>query len=165
MECKLKRVEPLSPHVIKMVGYMQTLERLGFQMSQELATDTVLDSFSASYGSFISNYHMHGMNKKFTKLQGSLKTIEQDIKRGAHQVLMVQKTSKFKKSSWTKKNAKAKDKDKDVIPTPAVEPKSRPALICFPSWCYDWTCNPSWIGSSISSCGSYCSDDVLSLGN
>ena len=36
-----------------------------------------------------------------------LKVAEQDIKKGTHQVLMVQKSAKFKKS-WSKKKAKAK---------------------------------------------------------
>ena len=50
---------------------------------------------------------MHGMDKKLTELHGMLKVAEQDIKKGTHQVLMVQKSAKFKKS-WSKKKAKAK---------------------------------------------------------
>src|SRR5664279_4695846 len=37
-----------------------------------------------------------------------LKTAEADIRRGTSQVLMVQQTSKIKKSSWSKKKAKSK---------------------------------------------------------
>ena len=29
MDCKLKEGDPLRPHVIKMMGYMQALDRLG----------------------------------------------------------------------------------------------------------------------------------------
>ena len=123
LECKLKEANPLIPHVIKMVGYTQSLEKLGFPLSQELATDVILASLPPSYGAFISNYHMHGMDKKVTELHGMLKTAEEDIKKGTNQVLMVQKTAAFKKKgkSWTKRS---KTKGKDVIQT--AESKSSP---------------------------------------
>lgn len=89
MDCKLKEGGPLSPHVIKMTRYMQTLDRLGFLLLDELATDAILGSLPASYGTFVSNYHMHGMDKKLTEFHGMLKVAEQDIKKGTHQVLMV----------------------------------------------------------------------------
>ena len=66
MDCKLKEGDPLSPHVIKMIGYMQPLDRLGFPLGDELSTDTILGSLPDSYGPFILNYHMHGMEKKLT---------------------------------------------------------------------------------------------------
>ena len=119
MDCKLKEGDPLSPHVIKMIGYVQALDRLGFPLLDELATDAVLVSLPPSYGTFISNYHMHGMDKKLTELHGMLKVAEQDIKKGTHQVLMVQKSAKFKKS-WSKKKAKAKGTE-TVTSAPALK--------------------------------------------
>ena len=59
--------------MIKMIGYMQALDRLGFALGDELSTDTILGSLPDNYGSFISNYHMHGMEKKLTELHGMLK--------------------------------------------------------------------------------------------
>ena len=53
MDCKLKEGDPLSPHVIKMTGYVQALDRLGFPLLDELATDAVLGSLPSSYGAFI----------------------------------------------------------------------------------------------------------------
>ena len=53
-----------------------------------------------------------------------LKVAEQDIKKGTHQVLMVQKSAKFKKS-WSKKKAKAKGTE---MLTSAAAPKSGPDL-------------------------------------
>ena len=90
-----------------MVGYVQSLERLGFPLSEEFATDVILNSLPSVYGAFISNYHIHGMDKKVTELHGMLKTAEADIKRGTNQVLMVQ-SSKIKKKSWSTKKAKSK---------------------------------------------------------
>ena len=37
MDCKLKEGDLLSPHVIKMIGYVQALDRLGFPLLDELA--------------------------------------------------------------------------------------------------------------------------------
>ena len=68
MDCKLKEGDPLSPHVIKMMGYMQALDRLGHPLTPESATDKILGSLSPSFNSFITNFHMHGMENKPTEL-------------------------------------------------------------------------------------------------
>ena len=44
VETKLAEGAPVGPHVIKMVGYTQRLEKLGFSLDQELATDFILAS-------------------------------------------------------------------------------------------------------------------------
>jgi len=61
-----------------MVSYTQRLEKLGFPLGQELATDFILASLLPSYGNFISNYHMHGAEKGLNELCGMLKTAEGD---------------------------------------------------------------------------------------
>ena len=82
VECKLAEGAPVGPHVIKMVGYVQRLEKLGFPLGQELATDFILMSLLPSYGNFISNYHMHGVEKGLNELCGMLKASKSDIKKG-----------------------------------------------------------------------------------
>lgn len=79
--CRLKEGDPLSPHVIKMVGYLQSLDRLGFPVSKEFAIDIVLNSLPSAFGPFISNYHMHGMDKELTELHVMLKKADAHIKR------------------------------------------------------------------------------------
>jgi hypothetical protein len=132
--CKLNNGDPLSPHVIKMIGYVQSLERLGFPLSDEFATDVIMHSLPSVYGTFISNYHLHTMDKKLTKLHGILKTVEADIKRGStNQVLMVQGTSKIKKS-WLNKKAKSKGGSiSDASPSAAsvAQPAKSLGTVCF----------------------------------
>jgi len=94
-----------------MVGYTQRLEKLGFPICQELATDFILSSLPPSYGNFISNYHMHGAEKSLNELGGMLKTAEADIKKsaGSSQVLAVQNKPNFKRkkgNAWKKKRAR-----------------------------------------------------------
>jgi len=103
------------------------LEKLGFPLGQELATDFILASLPPSYGNFISNYHMHGAEKGLTELCGMLKTAESDIKKstsGGH-VMVVQNKPTFKKkgSSWKKKK---KGKAKVANPKPNPTPKAKP---------------------------------------
>jgi hypothetical protein len=45
------------------VGYSERLEKLGYPVSQELATDFILASLPPSYGNFITNDHMHGKRR------------------------------------------------------------------------------------------------------
>jgi hypothetical protein len=40
--CKLAEGSPISPHVIKMMGYIETLTKLGCEIKDDLATDVNL---------------------------------------------------------------------------------------------------------------------------
>ncbi|XP_034580911.1 uncharacterized protein [Setaria viridis] len=68
--CKLAKGAPVSPHVIKMIGYIENLQRLGFPLDDDLATDVILQSLPASFEPFILNYHMNGLKKSLTELHG-----------------------------------------------------------------------------------------------
>src|SRR5664279_276199 len=61
--CKMAQGISVSVHVLKMKGYVDQLERLGFPISQELATDFILNSLTSSYDSFVLNYNMNSMEK------------------------------------------------------------------------------------------------------
>ena len=62
-ETKLANGALVGPHVIKMVGYTQRFEKLGFSLGLVLATDFILASLPPTYGNFVSNYHMHGLRR------------------------------------------------------------------------------------------------------
>jgi hypothetical protein len=40
--CKLAEGSPTSPHVIKMMCYIETLTKLGYEIKDDLATDVIL---------------------------------------------------------------------------------------------------------------------------
>jgi hypothetical protein len=40
--CNLAEGSPVSPHVIKMMGYIETLAKLGCEFNDDLATDVIL---------------------------------------------------------------------------------------------------------------------------
>ena len=77
--CKLTEGSPVSPHVIKMIGYIESLERLGSPLNADLAIDVILQSLPLSYKQFIMNFHMNSMEKTLSKLHGMLKTAEEII--------------------------------------------------------------------------------------
>src|SRR4051812_46257527 len=111
-----------------MLGYVQSLERLGYPISEEFTTDIIMNSLPSAYGQFISNYHMHGMDKKLTELHGMLKEAEADLKKGASQVLMVQNKAKFKKSSWTKKAKSGGKQAQDPVPSASSGTNPSPSV-------------------------------------
>jgi hypothetical protein len=43
--CKLAEGSLVSPHVIQMMGYIETLDKLGCELKDDLATDVILQSF------------------------------------------------------------------------------------------------------------------------
>jgi hypothetical protein len=86
----------VSEHVLKMSGYADKLIALGITIPIELGIHRVLQSLPPSYKSFVMNYNMQGMKKSLPELLSMLKTAEVEIKK-EHQVLMVNKTTSFKK--------------------------------------------------------------------
>jgi hypothetical protein len=109
---KLAEGSPVSPYVIKMMGYIETFTKLGCEINDDLATDVILQSFPVSYESFILNFHMNGMEKTVAELHGMLKTAEDSIKKNPNHVMMVQKEKK-KRNRWTPPKGKGKEKVSD----------------------------------------------------
>jgi hypothetical protein len=105
--CKLAEGSLVSPHVIKMMGYIRTLAKLGCELKDDLATDLILQSLPASYESFIMNIHMNGMEKTVAELYGMLKTAEDSIKKNPNHVMMIQKEKK-KRKRWMHPKSKVK---------------------------------------------------------
>jgi hypothetical protein len=105
--CKLAEGNPVSPHVIKMMGYIETSTKLGCEIKDDLATDMILQSLPTRYESFIMNFHMNGMEKIVAELHGMLKTAEDSIKKNPNHVMMVQMEKK-KRRHWTPPKGKGK---------------------------------------------------------
>ncbi|KAK8705009.1 hypothetical protein V6N13_048620 [Hibiscus sabdariffa] len=110
---------PVGAHVIKMMGYIQTLEKLGFALNDELAVDVVLQSLSDSFNQFVLNFNMNEINKTLPQLLGMLRTAESNMKKGGSKsVLMVHEAKgkgKGKKVAKSKGNGKTKPKGKEAL--------------------------------------------------
>ncbi|XP_057534432.1 uncharacterized protein LOC130812836 [Amaranthus tricolor] len=73
LESKLKKGESISPHVLKMIGLFENMERLDAGYSIEMAIDIILHSLHKGYDQFKMNYNMLSMEKTLTELYGMLK--------------------------------------------------------------------------------------------
>src|SRR5215216_5053668 len=90
-----------------------------------IVIDRVLQSLPPSYKGFVTNYNMQGMEKTIPELFTMLKSAEVEIKK-EHQVLMVNKTTRFKKKGKGKKG-NFKNNDNQVA-APVKKPKAGPKL-------------------------------------
>jgi hypothetical protein len=109
LACKLAEGSPISPHMIKMMGYMETMDKLGCELKDDLANDMILQSLPVTYEPFIMKFYMKGMEKTMAKLHGMLKTAKDSIKKTPNHVMMVQKEKK-KRKRWTPPKGKGKEK-------------------------------------------------------
>ncbi|KAK8689920.1 hypothetical protein V6N13_088627 [Hibiscus sabdariffa] len=116
-QCKMTEGTPVGAHVIKMMGYVQTLEKLGFPLKNELATDLILQSLSGSFKPFVLNFNMNEINKTLPQLLGMLRTAESDMKKdGSKSILLVREAKgKRKKVAKSKGSGKTKAKGKNVL--------------------------------------------------
>ena len=106
LSCKLTAGSSVAPHVLKMKGHLEDLERLGLKIEQNLAIDIILQSLPEPYDGFVMNYNIHGMNKTVFELHGMLKTTEKNIKT-TKDVLMVNKGKGMKRMGKGKGKIKA----------------------------------------------------------
>ena len=130
-----------SEHVLRTSGYYNHLNQVGVNLPDKIVIDRVLQSLPPSYKSFVMNYNMQGMDKTIPKLFAMLKVAEVEIKK-KHQVLMVNKTTSFKKKGNGKKgNFKKNGKQ---VASQLKKPKSgtKPETECFyckgtGHWCWE----------------------------
>ncbi|KAK8977916.1 hypothetical protein V6N11_059546 [Hibiscus sabdariffa] len=116
-QCKMTEETPMGAHVIKMMGYIQTLEKLGFSLKDELATDLILQSLPDSFKPFVLNFNMNEINKTLSQLLGMLRTAEGDMKKGGSKSILVvcEAKRKEKKVAKSKGNGKTKAKGKNAL--------------------------------------------------
>jgi hypothetical protein len=102
---------------------------LRVNLPDEVAIDRVLQSLPPSYKGFVMNYNMQGVEKTLPELFVMLKVMKVEIKK-EHQVLMVKKTTSFKKGKG--KKGKFKNNGKPIV-APLKKPKagSKPETKCF----------------------------------
>ena len=104
-QCKMTEGSPVGAHVIKMMGYIQSLEKLGFPLKDELATDLILQSLLDSFKPFVMNFNMNELNKTLPQLLGMLRTAKSDMNKNGLKSILVVREAKGKKG---KKKAKSK---------------------------------------------------------
>ncbi|KAG8474922.1 hypothetical protein CXB51_031617 [Gossypium anomalum] len=77
-------------HLKELYQGQASLSKLGFPLSQELATDVILQSLSDSYSQFVLNFNMNEIDRTLPQLLSMLRTAEGNMKKvGPKPILMV----------------------------------------------------------------------------
>ncbi|KAK1621389.1 hypothetical protein QYE76_026906 [Lolium multiflorum] len=129
--CMMEEGSSVSEHVLKMSGHAKKLNDLGIVSPNQLGIHRVLQSLPPSYKNFVMNYNMQNMNKELPELFSMLKSAEVEIQK-EHQVLMVNKTTSFKKQGKPNKKGNFKKGGKKAA-APPKKPKAgpKPDTVCY----------------------------------
>ena len=130
--CMMEENSSVSEHVLKMSGYADKLISLGITIPNKLGIHWVLQSLPPSFKGFVMNYNMQGIRKSLPELLSMLKTAEVEIKK-EHQVLMVNKTTSFKKGRKDNKSKGRNKRDGKSVAGSERKPKAgpKPETECF----------------------------------
>jgi hypothetical protein len=77
--CKMTKGSSVSTHILKMNGYIEKLEQLGFVMDCKLSVELVLQSLLQNFSQFIMNYHMNKLDNTLSELFNMLKTAKDTL--------------------------------------------------------------------------------------
>jgi len=102
-QCKLAEGNPVGPHVLQMIGYIENQERLGYPLGLALATNLILQSLPDSYSQFVTNYIMNNMDKSLPVLASMLRTAEQILGKGKGKTILMVQNGKEQKDKDKKK--------------------------------------------------------------
>ncbi|KAK2382606.1 hypothetical protein QL285_070128 [Trifolium repens] len=120
-QCRLAEGSPVGPHVLKMIGYVENLERLGLALEQELAIDLILQSLPESFNQFVMNFIMNDMDKTLPQLSAMLRTAEKNMSKGKGKAILLVNSGKFKTKNKKPNKWMGKGKGKEVAkPKPAT---------------------------------------------
>ncbi|KAK8672968.1 hypothetical protein V6N13_111324 [Hibiscus sabdariffa] len=93
-QCKMSEGTPVGAHVIKMMGYIQTLEKQGFALNNEMVTDIILQSLSDSFKQFILNFNINDIDKTLPQLLGMLRTAKSNLKKNGSNSIQIVRVAK-----------------------------------------------------------------------
>ncbi|KAK1660779.1 hypothetical protein QYE76_048938, partial [Lolium multiflorum] len=128
--CMMEEGSSVSEHMFAMSGHAKKLSDMGMMIPNQLGIHRVLQSLPPSYKNFVMNYNMQNMNKDLPELFSMLKSAEVEIKK-ENQVLMVNKTTSFKKQGKPNKGNFKKGGKK--VATHPEKPKAgpKPETVCY----------------------------------
>ncbi|KAK1648036.1 hypothetical protein QYE76_065841 [Lolium multiflorum] len=113
-----------------MSGHAKKLSDMGMMIPNQLGIHRVLQSLPPSYKNFVMNYNMQNMNKDLPELFSMLKSAEVEIKK-ENQVLMVNKTTSFKKQGKPNKGNFKKGGKKVAAHPEKPKAGPKPETVCY----------------------------------
>jgi transposase InsO family protein len=94
--CKMAEGTSVNSHMLKMLGYLEKLEKLKAPIPADIAEDIILGSLPTSYKDFIMHLHMREKAPTLDEIHQSLKQAEVDMNKGKSErnILAVSQGSK-----------------------------------------------------------------------
>ncbi|GJT35463.1 zinc finger, CCHC-type containing protein [Tanacetum coccineum] len=121
--CKQEDGQSVSSYLLKMKSYLDTLERIGYAMPNELCVSLILNSLNKDYDQFVQNYNMHSMWKTIAELHVMLKLHEKGIpKKAETPAVLAIREGKIQKDKKKPQGAISKAKGKNKL---AYAPKTK----------------------------------------
>ncbi|KAK1691919.1 hypothetical protein QYE76_008616 [Lolium multiflorum] len=128
--CMMEEGSSVSEHMFAMSGHAKKLSDMGMMIPNQLGIHRVLQSLPPSYKNFVMNYNMQNMNKDLPELFSMLKSAEVEIKK-ENQVLMVNKTTSFKKQGKPNKGNFKKGGKKVAAHPEKPKAGPKPETVCY----------------------------------
>ncbi|XP_071712822.1 uncharacterized protein [Rutidosis leptorrhynchoides] len=127
--------QPFSQYVLKIKGYLDQLERLGYAMPPVFGVHLILTSLSKDYDGFVMNYNMHSMGKTIPELHAMLKQAKKGLPKKTSAVLTIKEGKILKRkpqaaSRKGKGNSKKAYTPKKKIPPPAKKELPAKNMAC-----------------------------------
>ncbi|GKD53737.1 hypothetical protein Tco_1287124, partial [Tanacetum coccineum] len=114
--CKQEEGQSVSSNLLKMKGYLDTLERLCYVIPNELGVSLILNYLNKNYDQLVQNYNMHSMGKTIAELHAMLKLYEKGIpKKAETPAVLAIREGKIQKDKKKLQGAKGKDKGKNKL--------------------------------------------------
>ncbi|GJU92053.1 zinc finger, CCHC-type containing protein [Tanacetum coccineum] len=124
--CNQEEGQSVSSYLLKMNSYLDTMERLGCAMPNELGVSLILNFLNKDYDLFVQNYNMHNMGKMIVELHAMLKLHEKGIlKKAETPAMLAICEGKIQKDKRKPQGAKGNDKGKNKLsyaPKPKILP-------------------------------------------
>src|SRR5665213_3586830 len=79
VNCKMPNGSSVSTHVLKVQALIDRLEKLGEKVSLIMQQDLILCALPPIFSTFVTNYHMHSINKSIPELHEMLKKFESEM--------------------------------------------------------------------------------------
>lgn len=110
--CRMEESQSVSSYVLRMKSHIDRLVRLNCPVSNELATDLILNSLTKKFQPFVMNYNMNGWERSIGELHAMLKTAEAAMGKNILPALMINEGSSKKRPHPEPKANVAKGKGK-----------------------------------------------------
>ena len=124
--CKMEVGSSVATHVLKMIGLIEKLEKLGFMLHHQLSVDLTLQFLPPSFSNFVMNFNLTQLETStLPELLNMLKTAKDSIRKEKGYVLMVEPSKKSKFKFGPKKTIK-----KAFKPTYQIKKEKKPKGTC-----------------------------------